>query len=74
MTNIVVYHKNQLLFLIYVNDLNVFSSLLNPITFADDILTEALKSLFNTMKEELKFFFHITSEWFKAKKIIHKYQ
>ena len=58
-----------LLFLIYVNDLNKSSNILNPIMFADDTNLfyshNDIKTLFKTVNNELK----NIHEWFKANKL-----
>ena len=58
-----------LLFLIYVNDLHRASSILKPVTFADDtnlfLSNKDLKKLFNDMNAELQ----KMSIWFEANKL-----
>ena len=58
-----------LLFLIYVNDLNQVSNILDPIMFADDTnffySHHQIKTLFETVNCELK----NISQWFRANKL-----
>ena len=58
-----------LLFLIYVNDLNQVSNILDPIMFADDTnffySHHQIKTLFETVNCELK----NIGQWFKANKL-----
>ena len=58
-----------LLFLIYVNDLNKASKILNPIMFADDtnlfFSNHDIKTLFQIVNQELR----NIHEWFNANKL-----